>query len=288
MPIGLNVKFETAIVKRAKAPANVALIGRTLGDIAQERGTTAVDAMIDIALAEPDLDVSFGFEGLGHNAAEKIGEFLADKHISIGAGDGGAHLARFSTYGDTGFLFSQYVRRDDGMPLEEAVRKLTSDVAKVWGLANRGLIRNGFAADMLLFDPKTIDRGPEIAVSDLPGGEGFRYLRHAVGVDKVWINGALTYAVAGGYTPARAGAITKGGAIQKNSAPAESPKPLRAWTYPIPGEDWAAIAARTLPNLPTEQAIAHLQSWNLYLAYRPAPAEVTPTDVLFTEPPVAA
>lgn len=283
----LDINFHEAILKRAKLPEHQALIGRKLKDIASERGTNSIEAMIDIALAE-DLEASFGMEAMGHNRADKIGDYLVDQNVSIGAGDGGAHLARFATYGDTGFLFSRYVRRENGMPLEEAVRKLTSDVAKHWRLKDRGFLRVGYAADLVLFDEDAIDRGPEESAYDLPGGEGFRYIRHARGIEKVWINGALTFDSKRGYTAARTGKIVAGGLPQLGSAPAEEPAPARKWTYPQAGDDWSTIASRTLPDLPEKEAIDKLHSWNLYLAFRVAPAEITPSDILFLEAPLAA
>jgi hypothetical protein len=69
---------------------------------------------------------------------------------------------------------------------------------------------------------------------------------------------------------------------------AKAPQPLRRWTAPLPGEDWAANAARALPGQPPEQAVAALQSWNLHLVYRPPPAVLTCTDVVFIEAPRAA
>ena len=283
----LDINFHDAILKRAKLPQHQPLIGRKLKDIAAERGTNSIEVMIDIALAE-NLEASFGMEAMGHNREDKIGDYLADDNISIGAGDGGAHLARFSTYGDTGLLFSHYVRRENGMPVEEAVRKLTGDIAKRWRLKNRGFLKIGYAADLVLFDENAIDRGPEIEAHDLPGGEGFRYIRHAEGVKKVWVNGALTYDSETGYTSARAGEIVCGGADQRNAAPAEEPASVRKWTYPVSGDDWEKLAARNLPELPVKEAIEKLQSWNLYLAFRNAPAEITPSDILFLEPPIAA
>lgn len=63
--------------------------------------------------------------------------------------------------------------------------------------------------------------------------------------------------------------------------------PLRPWTYPREGEDWQGIAARAFPGRPEEEAIADLQSWNLYLVFRPAPAMLTCSDIVFTGPPAA-
>jgi N-acyl-D-aspartate/D-glutamate deacylase len=204
MPIGLDIDFANAFVKRP-GKASEHLVGRRLGDIAQERGCHLADAIIDIAL-DDDLQTSFGLEALGHNRMEKIAHFLADPLIGIGAGDGGAHVTNFSTYGDTGFLFSQYVRGLGSMSVEQAVHKLTHDVARIWGIKDRGLLKPGYAADLVLFDPDTIDRGPEIAVHDLPA-PGFRFIRRAEGVREVFVNGRRAYHADTGYTDARTGAV---------------------------------------------------------------------------------
>lgn len=204
MPIGLHFAFADAFVKRA-GPANAAFIGRRVGDIAAERGCHVAEAIIDLALAD-DLETSFGLSAIGHNDAAKIGRFLAEPLIGVGAGDGGAHVTNFSTYGDTGFLFSEYVRGQGALSIEQAVHKLTHDVARVWGIRDRGLIKPGFAADLVLFDPGHIDRGPEIAVNDLPDGS-FRYIRRAEGVEQVFVNGERAYSRSGGYSAARAGDI---------------------------------------------------------------------------------
>ncbi|WP_165324093.1 N-acyl-D-amino-acid deacylase family protein [Rhizorhabdus phycosphaerae] len=206
MPIGLQIDFADAYVKRMGTP-DAALMGRRVGDLAEERGCHIAEVIIDIALAD-NLATSYGLDAIGHNDDAKIAKMLADPLIGIGAGDGGAHVTNFATYGDTGYLFSRYVRGFGAMPLETAVRKLTHDVAQVWGLRDRGLLRPGYAADIVLFDPQTIDRGPEIAVEDLPA-PGFRYIRRASGIDRVFVNGVQAYSRDDGYAPARAGQITE-------------------------------------------------------------------------------
>ena len=204
MPIGLDIDFADAFIKRPGAQSGH-LQGQRIGDIAKERGCHIAEAIIDIAL-DDDLQTSFGLESLGHSRTEKIGAFLADPLIGIGAGDGGAHVTNFSTYGDTGFLFSRYVRDLGAMSVELAVHKLTYDVARIWGIKDRGLVKPGYAADLVLFDPDTIDRGPEIAVDDLPA-PGFRFIRRAEGVRDVFVNGQRAYNAVSGYTDARRGAI---------------------------------------------------------------------------------
>ena len=74
------------------------------------------------------------------------------------------------------------------MSMSEAVRRLTSHPAQVLGIGDRGRLREGFAADLLLFDPATVGRGPKRRVHDLPGGAA-RLTTDAVGVHGVWVNG---------------------------------------------------------------------------------------------------
>jgi len=74
------------------------------------------------------------------------------------------------------------------MSMSEAVRRITSQPAAVFGMRDRGLIREGLAADLLLFDPTTVARGPKRRVFDLPGGAP-RLTTDAVGVHGVWVNG---------------------------------------------------------------------------------------------------
>ncbi|MGA1675821.1 MAG: N-acyl-D-amino-acid deacylase family protein [Pseudomonadales bacterium] len=170
---------------------NEGLEGRTLREIARERGQSAAAALIDLSL-EHDLKVHFLAADRGHEVPDRVGPLLADPLVHIGASDGGAHICSFSTYGDTGYLFSKFVRETGQLTLEQAVKKITLDTASIWGLSNRGLLRAGYAADVVVFDPDSIDRGPERAVNDVPGG-GMRYVRDSVGVEAVYVNGTLAW-----------------------------------------------------------------------------------------------
>jgi N-acyl-D-aspartate/D-glutamate deacylase len=205
MPLALSFNYADIIVTRVQLPQNEKLIGTTLGELAQQRGTTPVEAMIDLAVEE-DFATCFTMAGGGHNNSAVIGKFLAHPLVEIGAADGGAHVARFATYGDTGLLFSHFVRERQALSLELAVHKVTQDVARAWRLKNRGALKPGYCADIVVFDPDTIARGPEIAVEDLPA-PGYRYIRKAHGVEKVFINGKLAYSAAEGYTPGHNGEV---------------------------------------------------------------------------------
>jgi N-acyl-D-aspartate/D-glutamate deacylase len=190
---------------RVRDSRDASLVGRTLGEIAAERGTTPAGAMLDLSLEE-DLGVHFLASHMGHEDPRRIGPILANDLVHVGASDGGAHIQSFATYGDTGYLFSEFVRGGRHLTLEHAVRKITSDTAQIWGLPDRGLLRPGLAADVVLFDPDTIARGDELPARDMPEG-GMRYVRAGRGVDTVIVNGEITWTAAGGYTEARPGVI---------------------------------------------------------------------------------
>ena len=158
----------------------------------------------------------FLFSDMGHSDAEKVAALLTDPLVHIGASDGGAHILSFATYGDTGYLFSKFVRDEAAMSLESAVKKVTSDVANIWGLPERGLLREGFVADITIFDPDTVDRGPETYVQDVPG-EGSRYVRGAIGIDTVIIGGEIAYQPETGYTGSKRGQVLPGATRQIES-----------------------------------------------------------------------
>lgn len=184
------------------APAELA--GKTLSEIAKARGQVPAQALIDLSL-EHGLDVAFLSASQGHQSTDRIGPMLAHPLVHIGASDGGAHIASFSTYGDTGYLFSEFVRKGRHLSLEQAVAKITGETADIWGLKDRGRLQPGLAADIVVFDAETIDREAELPTFDMPG-DGMRYVRAARGIDTVLVNGEVAYAN-GAYTEARAGVV---------------------------------------------------------------------------------
>jgi len=197
-------QYMGALIVRGGDRAPAEIVGRTLRDIAAERGEPVARALISLSL-EHGLDVAFLAASRGHDDTSRIGPMLAHRLVHIGASDGGAHLASFATYGDTGYLFSEFVRRSGALSLEAAVKKITADTAEIWGLKDRGRLQPGWAGDVVVFDPQTIGRGEERPVFDMPGG-GMRYIRDAVGIDTVVVNGEVAW-TAGAYTDAAAGAI---------------------------------------------------------------------------------
>ncbi|MDG1704171.1 MAG: amidohydrolase family protein [Pseudomonadales bacterium] len=197
--------WERLVLRQVQSEANQALVGKTLKEIAEIRHSDALNVMIDISLEE-SLEAHFLSADMGHNDDQLVGELLQHPNVMIGASDGGAHILSFATYGDTGYLLGHFVRDTAYLGLEAAVKKITSDPANLWGLGNRGLLREGFVADVTVFDEVTIDRGIEHFVQDVPG-DGFRYVRDAHGVNTVVIGGAVAYDNATGYHDAHRGQI---------------------------------------------------------------------------------
>jgi N-acyl-D-aspartate/D-glutamate deacylase len=189
------------ILRHAKTKANQKLVGKTLAEIAGLRGVTPVEAMIDISVEE-DLDAHFLAADMGHNNDDKVVSLLNHPRVHIGASDGGAHILSFSTYGDTGYLFAHFVRDLKQMRLEDAVKKITSDTASIWGIPERGLLQPGYIADIAIFDPETVDRGVEKFVQDVPG-DGSRYVRDSHGVDTVIVGGGIAWSAREGYQETR-------------------------------------------------------------------------------------
>lgn len=202
---GMMSLWKRLVLRQVQTDANQVYVGKTLAEIAELRDTDPLNVMIDLSLEE-SLDAHFLSSDMGHNDDELVASFLTHPNVMIGASDGGAHILSFSTYGDTGYLFSRFVRQCKAMGLEQAVKKITSDTASLWGLDNRGFVKTGYAADITIFDDKSIGRGPEYYVQDVPG-DGYRYVRDAIGVDAVIIGGALAYNSDLGYTDARKGRV---------------------------------------------------------------------------------
>jgi N-acyl-D-aspartate/D-glutamate deacylase len=197
-------KMMGGLIDRGGDAAPPELTGKTLSEIAKARGEVPALALINLSL-EHGLDVAFLAENAGHEKTDRIGPMLANPLVHIGASDGGAHIASFSTYGDTGYLFSEFVRASGHLSLEQAVAKITGETADIWGLKDRGRLEPGMAADIVVFDPERIGRAEERPVFDMPG-EGMRYIRAATGIDTVVVNGVVAY-TGGAYTDARSGAV---------------------------------------------------------------------------------
>jgi N-acyl-D-aspartate/D-glutamate deacylase len=159
---------------------------RSVHDIARQAGKDPLDVMLDLALDE-DLATIFTAQLLNSDEAA-VARLLNHPHSLISLSDAGAHLTFFNDAGFGLHLLGHWVRERGAMRLQDAVRRLTHQSAEIFGLPGRGLLREGYAADLLLFDPATVGRERSHRVFDLPGGAP-RLHTDAVGVQGVWVNG---------------------------------------------------------------------------------------------------
>ncbi len=176
-------------VKRVHGEAARDYEGASLSDVAEAEGKDFFEALLDIAVMD-DLAAEFALDGFLHSEAAEVAELLASPTVHVGSGDAGAHITQFSGAGDTCYLIEKFVRERGDMSLERAVERLTSELAAKWGLKDRGLIADGYFADLVQFDPATISRGEETWRDDVPGGQG-RYVRQPTGVERVIVNGEV-------------------------------------------------------------------------------------------------
>ena len=182
-----NGEWQKLFVVETAQEKNRALEGTTLAELARKQGKDPFDCILDLALSE-DLDTTFVAQLL-HNDDKEVGKILADPNTHISLSDAGAHLTFFCDAGFGLHLMGHWSRDLGVMGLPQAVHRLTGQPAKLFGIQGRGLLKEGYAADLMLFDPGTVDRGPKRRAHDLPAGAA-RLTGSAVGLHGVWINGA--------------------------------------------------------------------------------------------------
>ena len=159
---------------------------RSIAELAKEAGKDPLDTMLDLALAE-NLDTVFSALLLNSDEAA-VGRMLRDPHALVSLSDAGAHLTFFNDSGFGLHLLGRWSRELGVLSLAEAARRLSGHPAEIYGIRERGALRPGYHADLLLFDPQTVNRGPNRRVFDLPAGQP-RLTADAIGVRGVWVNG---------------------------------------------------------------------------------------------------
>ncbi|HTO48884.1 MAG TPA: amidohydrolase family protein [Burkholderiales bacterium] len=179
-------EWDKVFVVEAAHAENRGLENRSLADIARAQGKDPLDALLDLALAE-DLDTVF-VALLLNSDEDAVARLIRHPHSLVSLSDAGAHLTFFNDAGFGLHLLGHWVRERGALTLAEGVRKLTSEPARVFGIRGRGRLEAGCAADLLLFDPATVGRGPKRRIFDLPAGAA-RLVTPAVGVHGVWVNG---------------------------------------------------------------------------------------------------
>jgi N-acyl-D-aspartate/D-glutamate deacylase len=181
-----NGEWDKVHVVEAAQPRHHDLEQRSLREIAHRMGKDPLDAMLDLALDE-ELATIFTAQLLNSDESA-VARLLNHPHSLISLSDAGAHLTFFNDAGFGLHLLGHWVRERGAMRLQDAVRRLTHQSAEIFGLPGRGLLRAGYAADLLLFDPAAVGRSVSRRVFDLPGGAP-RLHTDALGLHGLWVNG---------------------------------------------------------------------------------------------------
>jgi N-acyl-D-amino-acid deacylase len=179
--------WDAVYVDRVHAAEHEKYQGRSVADVARERGVAPADALLDLALAE-DLATEFRWRTESPEWTTAVGEAQLDQRMVIGTSDGGAHLARDDGADWSSYFLRSWVLDRKVWTLEEGIRQITQIPAALAGLSGRGTITPGRAADLFVFDPATIGPWRKEFVHDLPGGVG-RFKAWGQGVHATIVNG---------------------------------------------------------------------------------------------------
>lgn len=190
--------------------ANSGLSGRIVRDIAQERGQSSFGTLLDIVLADDLQTILWPTPQDDDDESWRMrAELWMDERSIIGGSDAGAHLDRMCGAPYPTRWLADCLRGRKLIPVEHAVRMMTSAPAKLFGLTDRGEVRTGAHADIVVFDPSEIGSEDARLVTDLPGNSS-RLTAGSFGVKRVLVNG-VTIVENGEANGQRPGTVLKSG-----------------------------------------------------------------------------
>ncbi len=203
---GVGGPLENLVVQAVdRHPELQQYLGRSLKEIAQEQGCHPAEVMLDLSL-QTDLKAEFLGPDKGSNA-DFMKELFDSPYTLPGVSDGGAHAKFFTGGAWTTDILSWLVRDEKKFTLEEAHYRMSALASHAAGFRDRGVLREGAAADIVIYELEELDVDPkwigEIA-HDLPGDE-WRRVQRAKGYNKIMVNGQVTFdeGVCTGLTPGR-------------------------------------------------------------------------------------
>ncbi len=174
----------------------------SMAELAAARGVDPVELMIDLSL-EHDFQIFFR-QPIANEDQDHVLEMMRHPHSLVTFSDSGAHVSQIMDSSLQTHLLSHWVREREAFSLEQAVRKITSETADMWGLTDRGRVAEGKAADLVIFDPDTVAPNMPTVEHDLPAGAR-RLKQTAQGIVHTIVNGevVLTENEFSGATPGK-------------------------------------------------------------------------------------
>jgi N-acyl-D-amino-acid deacylase len=180
---------------------------KTVAEAAEMRGKDPLDTFFELAL-EDDLNIQYTMQQYHE---EGIRRLITDPRTMIGLSDGGAHVNMLCDAGYCTYLLGTWVRERQAMPLEQAVKRITSEPADLFGIKDRGRLQVGRPADVTIFDERTVGSAKRARMQDdLPGG-GRRLVMPAEGIEYTVVNGEVLYEH-GKHSGALPGRVLRSGA----------------------------------------------------------------------------
>jgi N-acyl-D-aspartate/D-glutamate deacylase len=222
-PIGATAMFRDSladhVVSDSSAPALQSAIGRPVAELAAEASQSVLDVMLDLAVTS-DLDVGFVRHLVPVATTEqraKRAAVLRDPRVVLGASDGGAHVRGVINVEYSTASFAELVRQEAVFSVAALVHEFTEVPARLYGLVDRGLLAEGFHADIVVFDPDRIGASPVHLVHDLPGGAA-RLFSHGIGIESVVVGGQEVVH-AGQFTGHATGRVLRSGSDSVSCGP---------------------------------------------------------------------
>ncbi len=213
-PTTFHRRWDIVRVEKVIKPENQKYVGKSVEEMAAMRGQDPLDAFLDLSLEE-DLETVF-WNANGSADPVAMAEILKSPYVLMGTSDAGAHVQFGAEFGYTTTLLGLWVRERGLLTLEHAVHKLSFHIASIYALEGRGLVRPGYAADIVVFDPKTVKACEPEWAQDYPAGMR-RLVQRSEGICYTIVNGHSIYED-GGLTGALPGKVMRGAAWRKRQA----------------------------------------------------------------------
>jgi N-acyl-D-amino-acid deacylase len=183
--MALPVRWNTFSITESQSHPE--LIGRRITEVAEEWGVHPIDVALTVAV-DDKLETRVQ-STVANDDVEGVGYLLQQESVTLGLSDAGAHVGQLCDAPQATDLLGNWVRDRGVISVEAAVRKLSGQQADIFGLADRGYLKEGFAADVAVFDPTTVAPGPLRRVRDFPADADRLTADAPEGVNHVVVNG---------------------------------------------------------------------------------------------------